>query len=53
MDGELENKLIETTVGRVLFNEFVPEEVGFIDKLLTKKALRDIIGEVLNVIWYC
>ena len=47
--GELETKLIETSVGRVLFNEFVPEEVGFIDKLLTKKALKDIIGEVLNV----
>ena len=45
--GELETKLIETSVGRVLFNEFVPDEVGFIDKLLTKKALRDIIGEVL------
>ena len=48
-EGELVSKLIETTVGRVLFNEFVPEEVGFIDTLLTKKALRDIIGEVLNV----
>ena len=48
-DGNLENRLIETTVGRVLFNEFVPEEVGFIDQLLTKKALRDIIGEVLNL----
>ena len=48
-EGELVCKLIETTVGRVLFNEFVPEEVGFIDTLLTKKALRDIIGEVLNV----
>ena len=48
-EGDLVSKLIETTVGRVLFNEFVPEEVGFIDTLLTKKALRDIIGEVLNV----
>ena len=48
-DGEFQNKLIETTVGRVLFNEFVPDEVGFIDQLLTKKALRDIIGQVLNV----
>ncbi len=47
--GNLETKLIETTVGRVLFNEYVPKEVGFIDKLLTKKALRDIIGKVLNV----
>ena len=48
-DGEFQSKLIETTVGRVLFNEFVPNEVGFIDQLLTKKALRDIIGQVLNV----
>ena len=36
----LENRLIETTVGRVLFNEFVPEEVGFIDQLLTKKGIE-------------
>ena len=49
VDGDLVNKLIETTIGRVLFNEFVPEEVGYIDTLLTKKALRDIIGDILNV----
>jgi DNA-directed RNA polymerase subunit beta' len=41
--------LIETTVGRVLFNEFVPKEVGFVNQLLTKKALRNVIGEVLNI----
>ena len=41
-------ELIETTVGRVLFNEVVPDEVGFINELLTKKALRDIIGMVLK-----
>jgi DNA-directed RNA polymerase subunit beta' len=39
---------IETTVGRVLFNEYVPEGVGFINELLTKKSLRDIIGNVLK-----
>jgi len=42
-------KLIETTCGRVLFNEKVPREVGFINDVLTKKALRDIIGEVLKI----
>ncbi|MBM3165111.1 MAG: DNA-directed RNA polymerase subunit beta' [Bacteroidetes bacterium] len=42
-------KLIETTCGRVLFNEKVPREAGFINDVLTKKALRDIIGEVLKV----
>ncbi|MBN1132402.1 MAG: DNA-directed RNA polymerase subunit beta' [Bacteroidales bacterium] len=45
-DGETE--IIETTVGRVLFNEVVPEEIGFINQLLTKKSLRDIIGNVLK-----
>ena len=42
-------KMIETTCGRVLFNEKVPREAGFINDVLTKKALRDIIGEVLKV----
>ena len=41
-------ELVETTVGRVLFNEHVPEGVGFINELLTKKSLRDIIGDVLK-----
>jgi DNA-directed RNA polymerase subunit beta' len=39
---------IETTVGRVLFNQVVPREIGFINQLLTKKALRDIISTVLK-----
>ncbi|MCH7535511.1 MAG: DNA-directed RNA polymerase subunit beta', partial [Bacteroidetes bacterium] len=43
-EGEIQRELIETTCGRVLFNQVVPSEVGFINKLLTKKALRDIIG---------
>tara|TARA_B100000902_G_scaffold398869_1_gene467274 strand:+ start:8164 stop:12507 length:4344 start_codon:yes stop_codon:yes gene_type:complete len=42
-------EIIETSVGRVLFNEFVPEEVGYVDKLLTKKSLRDIIGDILKI----
>jgi DNA-directed RNA polymerase subunit beta' len=41
-------RMIETTVGRVLFNQVVPIEMGFINQLLTKKALRDIIGDVLK-----
>ncbi|MBL7929003.1 MAG: DNA-directed RNA polymerase subunit beta' [Bacteroidia bacterium] len=42
------NKVIETTVGRVLFNQVVPAEVGFINELLTKKNLRDAINLVLK-----
>jgi DNA-directed RNA polymerase subunit beta' len=47
-NGELVNKLTETTVGRVLFNQVVPREVGYINELLTKKSLRDIIGLILK-----
>ena len=41
-------KILDTTVGRVLFNQVVPKEYGFINQLLTKKALRDIIGDILK-----
>jgi len=47
-DGELVNKIIETTVGRVIFNQFVPEAMGFINELLTKKSLRTIIGDMVK-----
>ena len=40
--------LVETTVGRILFNQVVPPEVGYIDEILTKKSLRDIISRVLK-----
>ncbi|HEX2847668.1 MAG TPA: DNA-directed RNA polymerase subunit beta' [Chitinophagaceae bacterium] len=48
-DGLLEHKLIETTVGRVIFNQHVPAEVGFVNALLTKKNLRDIIGDIIEI----
>ena len=47
--GQLVKKLIETTVGRVMFNQFVPKEVGFINALLTKKNLREIIGDIIKI----
>lgn len=47
-DGTIGMKLIETTVGRVLFNQFTPEKVGYINELLTKKSLRNIIGDVIK-----
>ncbi|MGY8918680.1 MAG: DNA-directed RNA polymerase subunit beta', partial [Flavobacteriales bacterium] len=47
-NDQLVNKIIETSVGRVLFNQYVPEEVGFINEVLTKKALREIIAHILT-----
>ena len=48
-NNELKTKLIETTVGRVLFNEVVPEKAGFINQVLNKKSLRGIIGDILKM----
>ena len=48
-DGLLEHKLIETTVGRVIFNQHVPNEVGFVNALPTKKNLREIIGDIIKI----
>ena len=48
-DGELKKKIIETTVGRVIFNQAVPKEVGFVNALLTKKSLREIIGDITHI----
>ena len=47
--GKLIPKTVETTVGRVMFNQFVPEEVGFVNALLTKKSLREIIGDIIKI----
>ena len=41
--------MVETTAGRVFVNQLVPPEVGYINEILTKKSLRDIIGNVLKV----
>ena len=40
-------KLLETTVGRLLFNQVVPTEVGYVNKMLGKKQLKDVIGNIL------
>ena len=48
-EGELVNQIIPTTVGRVLFNMVVPEQAGYVNDVLNKKSLRDIIGQILAV----
>ena len=47
-DGTISKQLIETTVGRVIFNQFVPKQNGYVNTLLTKKSLREIIGQILK-----
>jgi DNA-directed RNA polymerase subunit beta' len=47
--GELQEKLIETVAGRVIFNQLIPEEVGYVNELLTKKKLQQIIAKVFKI----
>jgi len=48
-NGEDVTEMIETTTGRILFNELVPREAGYINELLTKKALRDILTKIIKI----
>ncbi len=45
----IKDEIIETTVGRVIFNQHIPEEVAFVNEVLTKKSLRTIIGNILKI----
>ena len=48
-EGNPVKRLVEnTSVGRVLFNEFVPKEIGYVNELISKKSLRNIIGKVIK-----
>jgi len=47
-EGNPIRELKETTIGRILFNQVVPSEVGYINELLTKRSLRDIIAVVMK-----
>lgn len=46
-NGEFKNKIIDTTVGRLIFNEVVPAECGYVNELLSKKNIKNVIGDVL------
>ncbi|MFD2035562.1 DNA-directed RNA polymerase subunit beta' [Belliella marina] len=48
-NGEIVEKIIDTVAGRLIFNQFVPEEVGYVNELLTKKKLQQIIAEVVKI----
>ena len=48
-EGNFVTRLIEeTTVGRVIVNKFVPKECGYLNELLSKKSLRNVIGRVIE-----
>ncbi|MBO6255592.1 MAG: DNA-directed RNA polymerase subunit beta', partial [Bacteroidaceae bacterium] len=49
-DGKVVKKLMkETSVGRVMVNQIVPDEAGYVNTVISKKSLRDIISHVIEV----
>ena len=50
--GNLVDKMVETSVGRVIVNGIIPEEVGFVNKIISKKSLRDIIADVIKTVGF-
>ena len=48
VDGKAERHMVETSVGRVIVNGIIPKEVGYVNKVISKKSLRDIIAAVIK-----
>ena len=51
-NGNLVDKMVETSVGRVIVNGIIPDEVGFVNKVISKKSLRDIIADVIKSVGF-
>ena len=47
-EGNEVEHIVETSVGRILFNHYVPEEIGYVNEIISKKSLRNIIGKVIK-----
>ena len=52
VDGEPVRHMVETSVGRVIVNGIVPDEMGFVNTIISKKSLRDIIQNVINKVGF-
>ena len=52
VDGKLQKRMIETTVGRVIVNQIIPEEVGFFNDVISKKTLRGLISSVIKAVGF-
>ncbi len=48
VDGKPCKRMVETSVGRVIVNGIIPKEVGYVNRIISKKSLRDIIADVIK-----
>jgi len=51
-NGNYYSHAIETSVGRVIVNGIVPDEIGYVNEIISKKSLRDIIAEVIKAVGF-
>ncbi len=51
-NGQLADTMVETSVGRVIVNGIIPEAVGYVNKVISKKSLRDIIADVIKTVGF-
>ena len=51
-NGQMVDKMVETSVGRVIVNGIVPSKVGYVNKVISKKSLRDIIADVIKSVGF-
>ena len=50
VDGKLQKRMVETSVGRVIVNQIIPKEVGFFNDVISKKTLRGLISDVIKAV---
>ena len=50
VDGKIQKRMVETSVGRVIVNGIIPDEVGFFNDVISKKTLRGLISSVIKAV---
>ena len=50
VEGQPVKHIVETSVGRVVVNQIIPEELGFVNDIISKKSLRGIIARVIKAV---
>ena len=48
IDGKIQKHLVETSVGRVIVNQIIPDEIGYFNGIISKKSLRGLIADVIK-----
>ena len=48
VDGKLQKRMVETSVGRIIVNQIIPTEVGYFNGIISKKSLRGLIADVIK-----